>query len=248
MIIRKSSRELERMREAGRLTAEAHRLVAEAVAPGVTTEELDQIVFDFIQSQGAEPAFLGYHGFPASICASINEQIVHGIPSERELEEGDIISIDIGVVYEGYVGDAAQTLPVGKVSEAKQQLMKTTSEALEAAIDKARTGNRLSDISHAVEQVAEPQGYGIVREYGGHGVGAQMHEDPFVPNFGEPGRGPRLKKGMCLALEPMLNLGTHETGVLEDGWTVVTVDGQPSAHFEHSVAITDEGPIILTLP
>lgn len=246
MIILKSDRELEYMRDAGKIVAETHREVAQAVAPGVTTKELDEIAENYIRKKGASPSFKGYHGFPASICASVNEEVVHGIPGLRKLKDGDIISIDIGAEINGFHGDAAVTLPVGDIDEELQKLLTVTEEALEAGIAKAVVGNRLSDISHAVQTHVEAHGFSVVRDYVGHGIGRQMHEEPQVPNFGMPGRGPRLRPGMTLAIEPMVNMGTHEVVTLSDNWTVVTKDKKPSAHFEHSIAITDDGPQILT--
>jgi methionyl aminopeptidase len=246
MIIVKSAQEIEIMAEAGRLVAETLALMTEMVQPGITTEELDMAAERYIRERGAIPSFKGYHGFPATICASVNEEVVHGIPGLRVLEDGDIISIDMGVVINGYHGDAAITLPVGKVTAEKQRLMKTTRESLYKGIEMARVGGRLSDISHAVQTHAEAQGFGVVRDYVGHGIGQALHEAPQIPNFGPPGRGPRLREGMVLAIEPMVNMGTYEVKTLPDNWTVVTNDGLPSAHFEHTVAITSEGPRILT--
>ncbi|NMA51895.1 MAG: type I methionyl aminopeptidase, partial [Peptococcaceae bacterium] len=208
--------------------------------------ELDRLAEDFILKAGGTPAFKGLYGFPCSICASINEEVVHGIPSLRKLENGDIISIDVGAEINGYFGDSAVTLPVGDVSREALDLIKVTEECLYRGIEQARDGNRLYDISHAVQTWAEDHGYGVVRDYVGHGIGTKMHEDPQVPNFGRPGRGPRLKAGMTLAIEPMINMGTHEVRTLSNNWTVVTQDGKLSAHFEHTVAITDNEPEILT--
>lgn len=246
MIVLKSERELEYMRDAGKIVAETHREVSKAVAPGVTTGELDRIAENYIRSKGARPSFKGYHGFPASICASVNEEVVHGIPGLRKLKDGDIISIDIGAEINGYHGDAAVTLPVGEIDEEIQRLLTVTEEALYKGISQAVIGNRLSDISHAIQKHVEDNGFSVVRDYVGHGVGRQMHEEPQVPNFGMPGRGPRLRPGMTLAIEPMVNMGTHEVITLSDNWTVITKDKKPSAHFEHSIAITDDGPEILT--
>lgn len=246
MIIRKSGRELELMREAGEIVAKTHKLLAEEVKPGVTTSELDEIAEEFIRSQGADPTFKGYQGFPSSICASVNEVIVHGIPGDYELKPGDIIGIDVGARVEGYCGDAARTFAVGEISESAQKLMTTTEQALEAGIEQAVIGNRVSDISHAVQQKAEGAGYSVVRQFVGHGIGKEMWEDPEVPNFGPPGKGPRLKKGMVLAIEPMVNVGTYKTKTLEDNWTVITKDKELSAHFEDTVAITESGPELLT--
>lgn len=247
MIILKSHREIALMREAGRIVAGALAKLQEHIAPGITTGELDRIAEEYICRHGAVPAFKGYRGFPASICTSVNEEVVHGIPGLKKLVAGDIISIDIGAVKNGYVGDSAATFPVGDIDSGKQQLLAATQAALEEGIKKAVAGNRLSDISHAIQAFVEARGFSVVRDYVGHGVGRAMHEDPQVPNFGPPGYGPRLRAGMVLAIEPMVNAGTHEVYTLPNRWTVVTRDGQPSAHFEHTVAITENGPEILTL-
>ena len=247
MIIRKSSKEIEKMREAGQIVAETHQLLADNIEPGVTTQELDKLAEEYIRGQGAEPIFKGYHGFPASICASVNEVIVHGIPDEYQLQEGDIISIDIGARINGFCGDAARTWGVGDISEEASDLLTVTNESLEEAIKQAKIGNRLSDISHAVQSYVEPKGYGVVRNYSGHGIGRKMHEAPQIPNYGQPNRGPRLREGMVLAIEPMINVGTHKNKTLDDGWTVVTKDKKLSAHFENTVAITEDGPEILTV-
>ncbi len=246
MITLKSDREIELMREAGRIVALTHKMLAQAVVPGITTAELDVIAEKNIRAHGGEPAFKGYNGFPASICTSINEQVVHGIPSIRKLKKGEIVSIDVGVNYKGYYGDAAVTLPVGEISDSAAELLEVTQESLYHGIQCARVGNRLSDISHAVQTFAEDRGYHVVRNYVGHGIGTSMHEEPEIPNFGRPGRGPRLQKGMVLAIEPMINIGTWEVETLEDNWTVVTQDGSFSAHFEHTVAVGEEGAEILT--
>ncbi len=246
MIVCKSDRELDYMRDAGRIVAQAHEEIKRVVRPDVTTLELDKIAEDFIIASGARPAFKGYHGFPASICASVNEQVVHGIPGLRKLENGDIISIDIGAEINGYYGDAALTHPIGEVSDEAMDLIRVTEEALFTGISKAVDGNRLSDISHSIQTFVEGKGYSVVRDYVGHGIGSQMHEEPQVPNFGRPGRGPRLRPGMTLAIEPMVNQGTYEVMTLGDNWTVITKDRKLSAHFEHSVAITDKLPEILT--
>ncbi|HHX95611.1 MAG TPA: type I methionyl aminopeptidase [Clostridia bacterium] len=247
MIILKSNREIDLMREAGRIVALALEKMRTSVKPGITTADLDRIAEEVITGNGARPLFKGYGGFPASICASVNEEVVHGIPSLRLLNSGDIISIDIGAEKNGYCGDAAVTLPVGEVSKEALKLLQVTKTALEKGIEKACPGNRLSDISHAVQNYAESHGFSVVREYVGHGIGTKMHEDPKVPNFGPSGRGPRLETGMVLAIEPMVNQGTYQVEVLQDGWTVVTRDRKLSAHFEHTVAITDNGPEILTV-
>ncbi len=247
MIIIKSERELNYLYDAGQVVAKAHKEVAKAVAPGVTTLELDRIAEEFILSCQAKPAFKGYHGFPGSICASINEEVVHGIPSSlRQVKSGDIISIDIGAIINGYVGDAAVTLPVGEIDAEAQRLLEVTEKSLYEGIKKAQVDNRLSDISHAIQTYVENNKFSVVRDFVGHGIGRNMHEEPQVPNFGPPGRGPRLKTGMTLAIEPMVNMGTYEVETLADNWTVVTKDRKLSAHFEHSIAITDKGPWILT--
>jgi methionyl aminopeptidase len=247
MIIGKSKKELEKMRAAGRLVAQVREELRRMVAPGVTTLELDRAAEQMIRDAGALPTFKGYNGFPYSICASVNEQIVHGFPSNYELKEGDIFSIDCGVTLEGFVGDTATTIPVGKVSEDRLKLIRVTEECLERAIRQCVPGNHLGDIGWAVQEFAEANGYSVVRDYVGHGIGRRMHEDPQIPNYGRPGLGPKIKSGYVFAIEPMINIGSHHTKTLSDGWTVVTVDGQPSAHFEHTIAIMDEGPEVLTL-
>jgi methionyl aminopeptidase len=246
MIICKSEAELAKMREAGRIVAETHRLMAQAIRPGVTTKELDQIAEAYIRSQGAVPSFKGYNGFPASICASVNEQLVHGFPGNRKLKEGDIISIDIGAQYDGYHGDSAWTYPVGEVSETARKLLEVTERSLYAGLAKAKPDVRLYTISHAIQTCVEAEGFSIVREYVGHGIGQNLHEEPQIPNYGLPDRGPRLKPGMVLAIEPMVNAGERYVRTLEDNWTVVTVDGSLCAHFEHTIAITADGYEILT--
>jgi methionyl aminopeptidase len=247
VIIRKSAEEVARMRKAGRLVGHTLTVVVEAVRPGVSLLALDELAERTITAAGAIPSFKGYHGFPATLCLSPNDHIVHGIPDDYRLREGDILSVDCGAIVEGYHGDAAVTVPVGEIDQADRLLIETTEHALWAGIDKCRTGNRLSDIGHAVEQVAATGSYGVVREYVGHGIGTRMHEEPQVPNYGRPGRGLRLDAGLVLAIEPMLNRGGPETEVLDDHWTVVTRDGARSAHFEHTVAITEHGPEVLTL-
>lgn len=247
MIIRKSKSEIEKMRAAGRIVAAVLKELEAMVCPGITTKELDRAAERLIRDAGAIPTFKGYRGFPASICTSVNEEVVHGIPGNRKLKEGDIIGIDCGATYQGYVGDAAVTVPVGRVSPELQRLIEAARAALYAAIEKCRVGNRLGDVSHAVQSYVEPLGYSVVRSYCGHGIGRQMHEDPQVPNYGKPGTGPRLREGLVIAIEPMINMGNYDVEVLSDGWTVVTVDRLPSAHFEHTVAITEDGPQILTL-
>jgi methionyl aminopeptidase len=248
VIVRKSAAEIEIMREAGRISARALRLVGEAVAPGVTTLELDDIAESAIRADGAVPAFKGYHGFPKTLCTSVNSQVVHGIPSEMvKLREGDILSVDIGAVIEGYYGDTARTFAIGAVSDEASRLLSATQASLAAGIEQARVGNRLFDIGAAVQASAEGAGFSVVREYVGHGIGRAMHEDPNVPNYGIAGKGPRLDEGVVLAIEPMVNAGGAEVDALPDGWTVVTRDGKLSAHFEHTVAITADGPVILTV-
>ncbi|MCI8452168.1 MAG: type I methionyl aminopeptidase [Eggerthellaceae bacterium] len=247
MIIRKSPAEIEAMREAGRVSAKVLREVGALVKPGVTTAELDEFAETLIRLEGGIPAFKGYGGFPGSICASVNDQIVHGIPSKKVvLKEGDIISIDTGAIVDGWVGDNAWTYAVGTVSAEKKRLLEVTEKCLWAGLDAARPGNRLGDIGHAVQSVAEAAGFGVVREYVGHGIGRDMHEDPNVPNYGRKHSGIRLEPGMVLAIEPMINAGTHKTRQMPDGWLVCTRDGRPSAHFEKTVAVTEEGPVILT--
>jgi len=246
MIIFKSERELVYMRDAGRLVARTIAEVAKAVAPGVTTLELDRIAAEFIIKHGGTPSFKGYQGFPGNICTSINEEVVHGIPSLRKLKSGDNVSIDIGAIVNGYNGDAAVTLPVGEVDPEVQRLLDKTEECLYKGIEQAVSGNHIGDISHAIQTHAEANGYSVVRSLVGHGIGRNMHEDPQVPNYGLPGRGPLLKPGMTIAIEPMVNAGTHEVKTLSDGWTVVTADAKRSAHFEHTIAITPKGPEILT--
>lgn len=237
------------MREAGKISSRALRLAGEAVQPGVSTWEIDRLVREFIEKQGAIPTFLGYGGFPASSCISVNNVVIHGIPSKDVvIRQGDIVSIDIGATYEGFVGDNAWTFPCGDVSQQAQALMDATREALFEGIQAARPGNRIGDIGSTVQRYVEARGYSVVRDFVGHGVGAKMHEDPSVPNYGTPGRGVRLLPGMTIAIEPMINAGVKEVKVLKDGWTTVTADGKLSAHFEHSVAITENGPVILTLP
>jgi methionyl aminopeptidase len=247
MIVCRSAAELERMREAGRLVAEVITELSAQVAPGVNTADLDALAEKRITHAGAAPAFKGYHGYPASICASINDEVIHGIPSGRRvLREGDIISLDVGASLGGYFGDSAVTLAVGQVSEEAATLLRVTEEALYKAIERARPGNRVSDIGHAVQHHVEAYGFSVVREFVGHGIGQRMHEEPQVPNYGEPGRGPRLTEGMVLAIEPMVNAGKPAVKVLGDGWTAVTRDGSLSAHFEHTVAVTAGEPWILT--
>ena len=247
MILIKSPVEIEMMREAGRITAKALRLVGESVRPGVKTRALDKIAEEYIRSEGAKPAFLGYHGFPATLCTSVNEQVVHGIPGKRMLTDGDVLSVDCGAVVDGFFGDSAMTFAVGEVSAEARALMDATRDALFAGIAKMRADMRLYDIGAAVQQVAEAAGFSVVREYVGHGIGRAMHEEPQVPNFGQAGKGVQLKPGMVLAVEPMVNAGGYEVRSLNDGWTVVTADGSLSAHFEHTIAVTEDGPVILTV-
>ncbi|HCC34319.1 MAG TPA: type I methionyl aminopeptidase [Ruminococcaceae bacterium] len=247
MIIIKTQREIELMKKAGRISATALKLAGEAVRPGVSTHEIDRIAHEYILSQKAKPNFLHYNGFPAAACISVNEQVIHGIPSKRRiLKEGDIVSIDLGAVYEGYHGDNAATFAVGRVSPAAQRLIDTTRESLYEGIKAARVGGRVGDIGYAIQRYVEARGYSVVRQFVGHGVGASLHEAPEVPNFGTEGRGARLLKGMTLAIEPMVNMGVSGIDILSDGWTVVTADRKLSAHFEHSVAITDAEPLVLT--
>lgn len=247
MIVLKTRRELELMREAGRISAGALRVAGEAVQPGISTAEIDKIAYDYIKSQNATPSFLNLYGFPATACISINNEVIHGIPDKKHiLKEGDIVSIDLGAVYEGYHGDNAATFACGKISEAAQRLCDTTKESLYVGLSKAVAGNRLGDIGSAICEYCVSRGYGVVREYTGHGVGKKLHEDPSVPNYGTPGKGVRLLPGMTIAIEPMINEGTEKVRVLKNEWTVVTTDGKLSAHFEHTVAITDGECIILT--
>ncbi len=248
MIICRSAAEIEQMREVGRLVGEVLSELTASVAPGISTADLDALAEKRIARAGATPAFKGYHGYPATICASINDEVIHGIPSGRRvLRDGDIVSIDVGASLNGYFGDSALTLPVGQVSETAATLLRVTEEALYRAIERARPGRRVSDIGHAVQQHIEAYGFSVVREFVGHGIGQRMHEEPQVPNYGEPGRGPRLAEGMVLAIEPMVNAGKPAVKVLGDGWTAVTRDGSLSAHFEHTVAVTAGQPLILTL-
>ena len=247
MIILKSKKEIEFIREAGKIVAYAHELLREAIKPGISTFELDEIAYRAIVKHNASPSFKGYGGFPASICASKNDVVVHGIPRKDDiLMEGDIISIDIGAEYKGYHGDAAKTHPVGKITEDDARLIRETRESFYKGIEQALVGKRLSDISHAIQSHVEEFGFSVVREFVGHGVGRCLHEDPQIPNYGPPDRGPRLESGMVLAIEPMINQGTYKVQVLEDGWTVKTIDGKKSSHYEHTIAITDNGPDILT--
>ena len=247
MIAIKNERELESMRRACRITAAARALAGEMVRPGVSTKEIDKAVHDYIVAQGAKPSFLNYHGFPASTCISVNSTIIHGIPGGYVLKEGDIVSVDVGALYEGFHGDCAATFACGVISTEAQRLIDVTRDSFYEGIRMAKKGNRVSDISHAIQTYVESNGFSVVRSFVGHGVGRQLHEEPEVPNFGAPGRGPRLLKGMTLAIEPMVNQGTYDVRILKDGWTTVTADGKLSAHYENTVLITDGEPEILTV-
>jgi methionyl aminopeptidase len=246
MIILKSKSEIEKMAVACRIVAEVLQELVRAVRPGLTTLDLDTLAERNIRMRGALPAFKGYRGFPNTLCVALNEQVVHGIPSKRRLRAGDIIGLDLGAKWEGYYGDAAITIPVGQIPSQAESLLRTAQEALSVGIREVRLGSHLTNISHAIQRYAESGGYSVVRAFVGHGIGTALHEEPQVPNFGPPGRGPRLKTGMVLAIEPMVNVGNADVDILDDGWTVVTMDGQLSAHFEHTVAITDDGPQVLT--
>ena len=246
MIVLKSRRELEIMREAGRISAMALKLAGQAVEPGISTYEIDKVAADYIKSQGATAAFLNYNGFPATACISVNNEVIHGIPDKKHvLREGDIVSIDLGAVYDGYYGDNAYTFFCGKVSLEARRLCDTTKEALYVGLSKAVAGNRLGDVGAAIEQYCVSRGYGVVRDYTGHGVGTHLHEDPSIPNYGKPGKGLRLLPGMTIAIEPMINQGTETVNVLKNGWTVVTADGKLSAHYEHTVAVTPDGECVI---
>ena len=247
MIAIKNERELELMRQACKITAAARALAGEMVSPGVSTMQIDKAVHDYIVSQGAKPSFLGYHGFPASACISVNSTVIHGIPGGYVLKEGDIVSIDVGALYKGFHGDCAATFPCGCISTEAKRLIDVTKQSFFEGIRFATRGHRVSDISHAIQKHVESNGFSVVRSFVGHGVGAKLHEEPEVPNFGEPGRGPRLLPNMTLAIEPMVNAGTHEVRILKDGWTVMTCDGKLSAHYENTVRITDGEPEILTV-
>ena len=246
MITIKSESELKLMRISGRVVGQALIELGKRIKPGVTTLDLDKFTYDFFKKNDCVPAFLGYHGYPATICTSVNDQVVHGIPGKRVLEEGDIVGIDIGAFYKGYCGDSARTFGVGKIDPEVKRLLEITFESLNKGIEQCRVGRRISDIGHAVEDYVEKFGFSVVKDYVGHGIGQAMHEEPQVPNYGRPNQGPQIVEGMCLALEPMINMGTDEVKVLEDGWTVVTKDGRFSAHFEDTVAILPEGPENLT--
>lgn len=247
MITIKNEREFRKMAVAGACVAAVHEAVVEAAQVGVTLQRLDEVAAWVIRSMGCKPSFLGYQGFPAHICTSPNEVIVHGIPGRYRLRNGDILSIDAGAIYEGYHGDAALTVGIGEVDGEAARLLEVTRLALWAGIDQVRVGRRIGDIGHAVQRAAAPHGYGVVRDYVGHGIGRAMHEPPQIPNYGVRGRGPRLRRGMAVCIEPMFNLGTDETRTTEDGWTVVTADGRRSAHFEHTVALTADGPVVTTV-
>ena len=246
MIVYRSQAEIARMRAANALVAAILAELEAAVAPGVSTKDLDALAERLTRDAGAVPAFKGYRGYPSTLCASVNEQVVHGIPSAAALRDGDIVSLDIGVKLQGYFGDSAVTVPVGRIDERAVRLLDVTREALEKAIAEARVGRRLSDIGHAVQAHVEAHGFSVVREFVGHGIGEELHEDPQVPNYGQPGRGPKLAEGMVLAIEPMVAMGRPDVRVLADGWTAVTRDGSLAAHFEHTVAVTGDGPLVLT--
>jgi methionyl aminopeptidase len=247
MIIAKSKKDLDRMREVGELIAEVREALRAMVKVGVSSLELNAAADKMIRERGAIPTFIGYHGFPFAICASVNEQVVHGFSNETPLKEGDIISIDVAATYNGFVGDTAITVPVGEISDEVAQLIKVTEECLHLAIEQCYPNKRIGDLGHAVQSHAEKFGYGVVRDYVGHGIGRKMHEAPQIPNYGRPGTREKIRPGYCFAIEPMINLGTKDTKVLSDKWTVITADGKPSAHFEHTVAVTEDGPEILTL-
>ena len=247
MIHLKNSAQIAAMKEAGRITGEALLVARDMIRPGISTYEIDTAIRQYIEKCGAKPAFLGYGGFPASACISINDEVIHGIPSKKRiLQEGDIVSIDTGATYRGYVGDSARTIPVGKVSDVAQRLIRATRDSFWAGVEQLKVGNRLGDVGAAIDAVVRSNGFGTVRRYVGHGIGADMHESPDVPNYGTPGRGVRLCAGMVLAIEPMVNVGTFEVREMPDGWTVKTADGSLSAHYENTVALTSEGVIILT--
>jgi len=247
MIIGKSRKEIDKMRAAGQLVGSVLQELRNMALPGVTTLEINDAADKMIRDGGAYPTFKGYNGFPYSICASVNEQVVHGFPSQYQLKEGDIFSIDVGATLAGFVGDTATTVPIGNVSADLLNLIRVAEESLQLAIDKCRAENHLGDIGYAVQHHAESHGYSVVREYVGHGIGRRMHEDPQIPNYGKPGKGPKIRAGYVFAVEPMINIGSHHTKTLKDGWTVVTIDGKPSAHVEHTIAVTEEGPEVLTL-
>lgn len=247
MILIKNDLEISLMRKAGKIVGETLNLLEKNIRPGITTAELDRIAEEFITKQGAKPSFKGLYGFPASVCISVNNTVVHGIPGSYILKDGDIISVDCGAYIDGFHGDAARTFPVGNVSAQAQKLIEVTRDSFFKGIEKAQVGNRLTDISHAIQQYAEDNGFSVVRDFVGHGIGRNVHESPNVPNFGKPGKGPKLVKGMALAIEPMLNIGKHNVKTLSDGWTVVTADGTLAAHYENTIAILPDGPEVLTL-
>jgi methionyl aminopeptidase len=246
MIILKSQEEIEKIALSCRIVAKTLDYLRDKVNPGITTMEIERVAEDFIRANNAMPAFKGYKGYPASICASVNNEVIHGIPSSRVLEEGDILGIDLGVYKDGFYGDAAYTFPVGKVDSEVERLLRVTEESLNIGIEKAREDNRVSDISYSIQKHIEANGFSVVRAFVGHGIGRNLHEDPQIPNFGSPGRGPRLRSGMTLAIEPMVNEGGHEVVVIDDGWTAMTLDGKLSAHFEHTILVTSDKPRILT--
>jgi methionyl aminopeptidase len=247
-VLLKRPTDIDLMRASGVVVAEVHAALRSMIAPGVTTRELDAVAFELIQRAGGHPSFLGYRGYPASICASINDEVLHGIPGDRELRDGDIISIDVGVYLDGFHADAAFTAGVGAISQEAHDLIEITERCFWTGFNEIAEGRRLGDVAAVIQHLAESEGYGVVREYAGHGVGRKMHEDPSVPNWGKPGSGSRIRNGMTFALEPMITAGTPETSILSDGWTVVTVDGSLSAHFEHTIAVTEEGVRLLTIP
>jgi len=246
MIILKSPEEIDKIAQACRIVAKTIKAIKLMVKPGLTTLEVERFADTYIRAQGGIPAFKGYRGFPASICTSVNNEVIHGIPSKRALERGDVLSVDLGVYRDGFNGDGAVTIPIGEIEPDLERLLKVTEESLYIGIEQARIGNRVSDISYSIQRFVESNGFSVVREFVGHGIGRELHEDPQVPNFGPPGRGPRLMGGMTLAIEPMVNAGGYEIIILNDGWTAVTADGKPSAHFEHTVLVTSDGPEILT--
>jgi methionyl aminopeptidase len=249
MILKKTPDQIEKMRRSGSALGEVHMILADEVRAGVTTKQLDSLADALIRERGGVPSFLGYRGYPASICTSINEVVVHGIPGKRKLKDGDVLSLDVGLILDGWHSDRAITYAVGKISNEAKRLLGVTEESLAAAIQQCRPGRRLGDVSHAVESVVEAAGFSVVREYAGHQIGREMHEGGvWLPNFGPPGRGPVLEPGMVFAIEPMVNAGGFQTLLLDDGWTVVTADGSLSAHFEHTVAVTEDGPLVLTEP
>lgn len=247
MIVRKSKAELETMAEGGKITAACLKMLADNVRPGVTTRDLDKLAEEYIYDHGGKPEFKGYQGFPASICASPNAMIVHGIPGPYRLKDGDVISLDVGVRYDGFVTDSATTVPVGEISAEAEGLLRTTRRCLAAAVEQVRLGNRLGDIGHAIQSVAEARGYGVVRDLVSHGVGRKMHEEPQIPNYAHPGTGPKLQTGMVFAIEPMITLGSYDISIDErDGWSIYTADGSLAAHYEHTIAVTESGPLVLT--